>query len=221
MGWLYNTLKIGGRVTCVLALHVAIVLNHPEFAPAMVALGVALILSAAIVWRDSRCEIFILSTLVVIFSAMAYLALRGDMFAARSVVIPPILINAGLAYVFGRTLFSGRDPLISHFSRLSRGTNPEPLVSYTRTVTWIWTIYFVVFSIIALYSGVYMPVKSWTWLVNIGGPGSAIVLFLGEHAFRGVKYRRFGHNSPLQTLMILVKPTTWTTYGIQTDTGEK
>ncbi|MBL4692742.1 MAG: hypothetical protein JKY92_05375 [Magnetovibrio sp.] len=212
---LYKTFKIGGRITCVAALHATIILGYPEFAPMALAIGMGLILFAAVVWRDTRGEIITLSISFILFSSLSYIALMGDALATRIVVLPPLFINAWLAYFFGRTLFLGRDPLISHFSRISRGEIPKPLILYTRNVTWVWTSYFIFFTTIALFSAIYMSMESWTWLVNVGGPCSAVVLFLGEHAYRGVKYRHFGHNSPIRTLMILINPETWATYDLQ------
>ncbi|MFC1674200.1 hypothetical protein ACFL12_08760 [Pseudomonadota bacterium] len=210
MAWLRYTLKIGGPVVSVAALHTAIIFNRPELGAAMLCIGVGLVLLAAIVWAGSKGEILVLAGVFSILSIVAYRAFIGDDLAARLVVVPPVLINAWLAYYFGRTLVAGREPLITRFSRISRGEVPAPLMTYSRRLTIIWTVYFIAFSTIALFSAATASLENWTWTVNVGGPGLAFLLFLGEHAYRGIKYRHFGHNSPIRTLGILLNPKTWT-----------
>ena len=46
--------------------------------------------------------------------------------------IPPILINAMLAWLFGRTLVRGRVPLIARFALMEQGTLSAELAAYTR-----------------------------------------------------------------------------------------
>jgi uncharacterized membrane protein len=60
--------------------------------------------------------------------------------------LPPIIVPAFLAYVFGMTLRPGRTPLISQMIRLLQppGEEPEPAVwSYARRLTATWTALFV------------------------------------------------------------------------------
>jgi uncharacterized membrane protein len=60
--------------------------------------------------------------------------------------LPPIIVPAFLAYVFGNTLRPGRTPLISQLIRLLQppGEEPEAAVwSYARGLTATWTALFV------------------------------------------------------------------------------
>jgi uncharacterized membrane protein len=60
--------------------------------------------------------------------------------------VPPIIVPAFLAYVFGNTLMPGRTPLISQLIRLlhTSGDEPESAVwSYARRLTAAWTVLFV------------------------------------------------------------------------------
>jgi uncharacterized membrane protein len=61
--------------------------------------------------------------------------------------LPPIVVPAFLAYVFGNTLRLGRTPLIAQLIRLlhAPGDEPESAVwSYARRLTAAWTVLFVV-----------------------------------------------------------------------------
>jgi len=67
--------------------------------------------------------------------------------------LPPIIVPAFLAYVFGMTLRPGRTPLISQMIRLLQppGEEPEPAVwSYARRLTATWTALFVALAIFNL-----------------------------------------------------------------------
>jgi uncharacterized membrane protein len=57
-------------------------------------------------------------------------------------LLPPVLIPAGIAWVFGRTLKNGRRALVE---RIARGFHapavPAPrILAYARRVTWAWTL---------------------------------------------------------------------------------
>ncbi|HKU13992.1 MAG TPA: hypothetical protein VJQ52_06325 [Steroidobacteraceae bacterium] len=67
--------------------------------------------------------------------------------------LPPIIVPAFLAYVFGNTLRAGRTPLISQMIRVlhAPGDEPEPAVwSYARRLTAAWTVLFVTFAVFNL-----------------------------------------------------------------------
>ena len=60
--------------------------------------------------------------------------------------LPPIIVPAFLAYVFGNTLWPGRTPLISQLIRMLHAPGDEPdaaVWSYARRLTAAWTALFV------------------------------------------------------------------------------
>jgi uncharacterized membrane protein/3-hydroxymyristoyl/3-hydroxydecanoyl-(acyl carrier protein) dehydratase len=66
--------------------------------------------------------------------------------AALVLLLPPVLLNAYLAWLFGHTLARGSMPLIGRLVRLlqPRGVPPEPGVyRYARRLTALWTALFV------------------------------------------------------------------------------
>jgi uncharacterized membrane protein len=77
--------------------------------------------------------------------AVAYWWLSG-VDQALPLYLPPIIVPAFLAYMFGNTLRPGRTPLISQLIRVlyAPGEEPEPAVwSYARRLTAAWTALFV------------------------------------------------------------------------------
>ena len=97
---------------------------------------------------------------------------------ARALHFLPPLVLLWLAYFFGRTLRSGRMPLIERIARRGNPDMPPALARYTRRLTAIWCAYFV---IAALFSATanqgYGPTSLVVW-------SGTIVLFVGERMIR-------------------------------------
>ena len=95
--------------------------------------------------------------------------------------------------------------------QVSRGTLPSELEVYTRRLTMLWALGMLCMAIIATVAPLLATPKTWSWIVNIYLPLASATLFLGEHAFRAVRFRHLGKNSPLKTLQTLMRPQTWLT----------
>ncbi len=120
-----------------LAANLAFARGSPALAAAAFAILIALI---AISIRGERRVI-----LRVIVGAVGLLLALGVAFGKVPPVpllLPPVLIPAALAWVFGHTLMPGQTPLIERFARAFHA--PDGLASgvvvYTRRVTWCWTL---------------------------------------------------------------------------------
>jgi uncharacterized membrane protein len=101
--------------------------------------------------------------------------------------LPPILINLMLAVLFGRTLRPGQTPLITQYSILIRGKLEPKVVSYTRRVTQLWTLFFIFMATQSLLLALFAPVEIWSLFVNLLNYIFTIMLFVGEFLFR-VRY---------------------------------
>lgn len=93
-----------------------------------------------------------------------------------------VLMLGGLALFFGRTLLPGQVPLIERIARVSSPELAPALARYTRTLTAIWSCYFVAAALLALLAllgfGAW-SLQSGAWV----GLGS-VALFVGEHWLR-------------------------------------
>jgi uncharacterized membrane protein len=96
--------------------------------------------------------------LVLSYPLLAHWVLpRWHTLPALMLMLPPSVLNALLAWIFGRTLRAGREPMISTFARieqasLSRQPNaalPPDLLHYTRTLTKIWSGLFIAMALIS------------------------------------------------------------------------
>lgn len=93
-------------------------------------------------------------------------------------------IHACLALLFGRTLLSGQQALISSMAeRVHRGLTPA-LASYTRGLTAVWTGYFVVMTLASLLIFSVAPLEVWSLFANVLTPLLLVGLFAIEHLLR-------------------------------------
>lgn len=89
-----------------------------------------------------------------------------------------VLVLVWLGLFFGRTLVRGRIPLIEQIARVGDPQLNPSLVRYTRSLTWVWCVYF--------FAGALLAVFMYATPFPVGlavGLGSA-VLFVGEHRWR-------------------------------------
>jgi uncharacterized membrane protein len=192
-----------------LGLHLTIVSERSAFVFTVLAGAVGAHLLLALLGRTRGAMLAVLAAVFAALAAVQALVLVGDAELARLVALPPVLINGWIAWMFGRTLLEGREPLITRFSRLHRPSVPPELYAYTRRLTRFWTVYMTALTLLSAAIGLNADLKTWSWVVNIGMPGVTVCLFLMEHAYRSVVFRHLGHNSPLDTVRTLMRPETW------------
>jgi len=81
-----------------------------------------------------------------------------------------------LAVFFGRTLATGRVPLIEQIARIGDPDLKPALQRYTRVLTAVWAAYFMIAALAALW-GLGQHVGAWAGL-------GSLLLFVGEHRLR-------------------------------------
>jgi uncharacterized membrane protein len=93
-------------------------------------------------------------------------------------------INLVLGTVFGRTLFGGREPLVTTFARLVHGTLPPEVERYSRRVTVAWTLFFAV--LFAASCALYLAKQqaAWSFLATIASPVLIATMFVAEYFVR-------------------------------------
>jgi uncharacterized membrane protein len=134
--------------------------------------------------------------------------------------LPPILVPAFLACVFGNTLRQGRTPLISQLIRLlhSPGDEPEAAVwAYARRLTAAWTVVFVVLAGFNLLlaalaepegllraSGIEPPLavsnETWSLFTNLIEYLLVAAFFAIEYAYRRQRFPRQPYRNMLDFL---------------------
>jgi uncharacterized membrane protein len=150
--------------------------------------------------------------------AMAWIALAAAGYGLYAVVaigkglslllLPPVLLNGIMAWLFGRTLRQGETPLIERAARTMRGPGAvigPDVVAYARGVTQVWTGLFVALAAIDLLLAVLarpggllltagldppvtVPIGAWSLFANVLSYVFIAATFGIEFVIRG---RRF------------------------------
>lgn len=157
-------------------------------ADADLAAGIALapLLAAPLLllWRNGRRGLAGLATLGLTgLLAIFWQTLRQNV--AWLYYLQHLGINLALAALFGRTLFGGREALISHFSRLAHDGPLTPArARYTRQVTWAWTAFFLANAALSTALFLFAPADVWSVFANLL-PGPLIAaMFALEYLVR-------------------------------------
>ena len=93
-------------------------------------------------------------------------------------------VNLLLAFMFGRTLAEGREPLCTRFARIVHEHLPPEVERYTRHITLAWTVFFL--AIFALSCILYFAgmMSAWSFLANFGSPLLVGAMFGIEYIVR-------------------------------------
>lgn len=132
------------------------------------------------------------------------LSLYAGALARVFLLLPPVVANGALAWLFGRTLYRGHTPLVEQFIRVLHG-NPgvvdAAILAYARRVTLWWTGLFcfnatlcLVLALVAVPGGllaqcgmkppVSVPTLAWTLYSDVGCYLLTGLLFVVEYAIR-------------------------------------
>jgi uncharacterized membrane protein len=165
-----------------------------------IALALAAVALGGLCWSLADARWRWLALLMIGLSSLAAGALHADELV---LFLPPIAINIGLALFFASTLSRGREPLISWFARVERGGLAPDLKVYTRCLTWIWVGFFLTMAVVSLVLAVTGPRMAWAWFTAVGNYLCVGMLFVGEYAYRRVRFSHYEHASPLRLLDIV------------------
>jgi uncharacterized membrane protein len=184
--------------------HVATLSARPDLIAASISLLIVLVLLPAL--RAGRWLGW--ATLLAAASGL-YVALASGS-AMSLLLLPPVLLNGFMAWLFGRTLRDGQMPLIERAARAMRGPGArldDEVVAYARGVTQAWTALFVVLTVVTLVlallarpagllrvagfdPSVSVPLSTWSLFANVLSYLLIGALFAIEFVVRA---RRFPH----------------------------
>lgn len=177
-----------------LAVYAALAADRAALAIVLAMLSLVLLAAAAPRrWRRAVIAVFVLIALIGVASGLP----------TRLTYLPPILINVGLAAWFGMTLRAGREPMISRFARVERGTLEPDLVAYTRRLTVAWTLFFLAMAAASSALAVLPSRAPWMWFTAFGNWLCVAALFFGEHVYRRKRFAQYAHASPMQLLALV------------------
>lgn len=140
-----------------------------------------------------------------LLAAVGLLNLLTD--TVYSLYLPPLLINSALMIVFALTLRRGSMPLVERLMRMEYfGSGlPAALVRFARNLTRVWVGYFAGIVLVSLVLAVRAPLESWSLFANVLSYFLAIILFLVQYVWRGLRYRQYGLFMPWDTLRCIAR----------------
>lgn len=115
-------------------------------------------------------------------------------------LLPQLVICSGLAWMFGRTLLAGREPLVTRISGSVHGALPAPIAAYTRNVTLAWTLFLTAMAVVSTLLYVLAPPAVWSLFANVLFLPLVVLMFLAEYAYRTLRYGWFSHASIAQSV---------------------
>ena len=113
------------------------------------------------------------------------------------VYAPPLAAFAFMAFFFYRTLRPGSVPLITRVARMEHPDLPPDMARHARMLTWAWSLCFMLMFLVALVLAPLLPLDVWSRWVHGLGYALPAALFLGEYAYRHVRFRERHHGSLL------------------------
>lgn len=125
---------------------------------------------------------------------------QPDLGFALACGLPHAAANLALLWLFGRTLAPGRTSLITRLATTVHGRLSPEVAAYTRRVTFGWTLFFAAQLVVSLLLYMLAPMAVWSLFINVLNGPLVALMFLGEYAWRHLRYRDFPHATPMQAI---------------------
>jgi uncharacterized membrane protein len=106
----------------------------------------------------------------------------------RLLLLMPVLINATMLFVFGRSLLGGRPTIVERFARASGENLTEGHVAYYRRVTAIWCWFFVGNGLLTLWLVLFGSLAAWGIYTGLIAYVLVGILFGGESIVRRLRF---------------------------------
>jgi uncharacterized membrane protein len=103
----------------------------------------------------------------------------------------PVLVNAALLVAFGYSLSSPQS-MVERMARLTEPDLPPAAVAYTRSVTKVWCVFFVINGSIALGTALWASQALWSLYNGVIAYVLMGLLFAGEYLVR-LRFKRAHH----------------------------
>jgi uncharacterized membrane protein len=115
--------------------------------------------------------------------------------------VPPLAVYLALGAMFALTLRQGEVPIVSRFARIARGgALPLDLERYTRTLTGLWIVFFVLMAAVSLGLAISGPLEAWSLFTNLLSYVLIALFFVVEYAFRRIRFRHHVHGGFVEFL---------------------
>jgi uncharacterized membrane protein len=189
--------RVSAAAVCRAALGVAAIVayqigaHHAVSTPGEHGLGLALVLVPVLLLAlsaaaRSPARVWFLPLWVMVCAALWFYRVPLTAHFGWGLYLEHVCFNLALAWMFGRTLAAGREPLVTQFARRVHGT-PEPRIArYTRRVTVAWTAFFIGIALVSTALFALASIVTWSTFANYLALPLVAVMFIGEYACRRI-----------------------------------
>lgn len=125
--------------------------------------------------------------------------------ALLALYLPPVLLPLMLLIVFGRTLRQGREPLVTAMGEQARGPLDDRMRRYTRRVTQVWCLVFLIMSAWSAFLPWLGDDTLWSWFVNVINYALVGSVFIAEFLARKWLFPNHDHPGFIEYLGIVAK----------------
>jgi uncharacterized membrane protein len=108
--------------------------------------------------------------------------------------------NLALAWMFGRTLTLGREPLCTRLATMVHGPLAAPVARYTRQVTLAWVLFFAGIAAVSTLLFTTTSIVVWSTFANYVSLPLVAVMFMAEYACRRFALPGMRRSTPLDAI---------------------
>lgn len=108
--------------------------------------------------------------------------------------------NLALAWMFGRTLARGREPLCTRLATMVHGPLAAPVARYTRQVTLAWVFFFVGIAAVSTLLFATTSIVVWSTFANYLSLPLVAAMFMAEYACRRIALPGMRRSTPLDAI---------------------
>jgi uncharacterized membrane protein len=115
--------------------------------------------------------------------------------------LPPVLVPAFLAWIFGQTLLPARTPLIERLVVMLHGPDTVPedaVLVYARHLTLAWTVLFIGLAATNLLLAIFAEPEQWSLFANLIAYLIVLVFFMAEYAYRRRRFPQQPYRNMLE-----------------------
>ena len=168
-------------------------------------LAVALVIALQNFLQGHKWLANILLMVICIVGVSVYL--NQQSFNSQFIIfIPPVLIPLTLAYLFGKTLLRGQTPFITLMAqKIKNSTLGEREIQYTRNVTIVWFVFFIINAIEDVVLALYTDIATWSYITNFLNYFIIAALFIIEYVVRRIVLSEIEHPSFIGFIRKLIR----------------
>jgi uncharacterized membrane protein len=206
IGWAWKALVVLACIAYQTGVHVSLSNAQPDLLRTILLWLPLAVLAGWILARSKHKPLWLAALLAA--GMFVYLVEHEERLGLAAVSgIPHAAAYLFLLWYFGRTLARGREPLISRFARSVHGALDPEMALFTRKVTIAWCLFFAVQLIASALLFGFAPLSAWSLFINLLNLPLVALMFVGQFAYRMIRYPDYPRVSLWQAIQVFIKDT--------------